>query len=82
MIAVHGPHRISAAFNLLTGSRVYLTAVVRDDGEVIRVPAGRLRQIVAEDEELSNLILSARSETAVGEGSMAVRLVHQRLATL
>jgi CRP-like cAMP-binding protein len=36
VIAVHGPHRFLGELNLLTGSRVYLTAVVRDRGEVIR----------------------------------------------
>ena len=45
--------------NLLTGSRLYLTAVVRDAGEVIQVPRNQLRRLVSEDEELSNLILRA-----------------------
>ena len=38
VIAVHGPHRFLGELNLLTGGRVYLTAVVRDAGEVIQVP--------------------------------------------
>jgi thioredoxin reductase (NADPH) len=59
VIAVQGPHRVLGELNLLTGSPVYLTAVVRDDGEVIQVPAARLREIVAGDEELSNVILGA-----------------------
>ena len=33
--------------------------VARDAGEVLQVPARRLRELVAEDEELSNLILRA-----------------------
>jgi thioredoxin reductase (NADPH) len=56
---VHGPHRFLGEINLLTGSPPYLTAVVRDPGEVLRVAARRLRELVAEDEELSNLILRA-----------------------
>jgi thioredoxin reductase (NADPH) len=59
VIAVHGPHRFLGELNLLTGSRAYLTAVVRDAGEVIQVQRDRLRRLVAEDEELSNLILRA-----------------------
>jgi thioredoxin reductase (NADPH) len=59
VIAVHGPHRFLGEINLLTGSPPYLTAVVRDAGEVLRVAARRLRELVAEDEELSNLILRA-----------------------
>jgi thioredoxin reductase (NADPH) len=45
--------------NLIAGSPAYLSAVVRDPGEVIQVPADRLRALLAEDEELSNLILRA-----------------------
>jgi thioredoxin reductase (NADPH) len=59
VIAVHGPHRFIGELNLLTGSPPVLTAVVRDAGEVIQMSAARLREIVAEDEELSNLILRA-----------------------
>lgn len=59
VIAVHGPHRFLGEINLIAGSPAYLTAVVRDAGEVIQVPAGRLRALLAEDEELSNLILRA-----------------------
>ena len=59
VIAIHGPHRFLGELNLLTGGRVYLSAVVRDAGEVIHVPLERLRELVAHDEELSNLILRA-----------------------
>jgi thioredoxin reductase (NADPH) len=59
VIAVHGAHGFIGELNLLTGSRIYLTAVVRDAGEVIKVPVGRLRELVAQDEELSNVILGA-----------------------
>jgi thioredoxin reductase (NADPH) len=59
VIAVHGLHRFLGELNLLTGGRVYLSAVVRDAGEVIQVPVANLRRLVAEDEELSNLILRA-----------------------
>ena len=59
IIAVHGRHRFLGEINLLTGSPPYLSAVVRDAGEVIQVPAGRLRELVGDDEELSNIILRA-----------------------
>src|SRR5438874_919902 len=59
VIAVHGPRRFLGELNLLTGSPPHLTAVVRDDGEVIQVPVARLREVVMEDEGLSNLILRA-----------------------
>src|SRR3954454_24112865 len=59
VVAVHGPGRFLGEVHLLTGEPPYLTAVVRDDGEVIQLSASRLRRLVAEDEELSNLVLRA-----------------------
>ncbi len=59
VIAVHGPHRFLGELNLLTGSGVYLTAVVRDAGEVIQVPVERLRRFLADNEDLGNVILAA-----------------------
>ncbi len=59
VIAVHGRHRFTGELNLLTGTGVYLTAVVREPGRVIQVAADDLRELVAENEELSNLILRA-----------------------
>jgi len=59
VIAIHGKHRFLGELNLLTGAPPLLTAVVRDAGEVIEVPVAKLRKLVGEDPELSNLILQA-----------------------
>jgi thioredoxin reductase (NADPH) len=59
VIAVHGPHRFLGELNMLTGSRLYLTAVVRDPGEVIQVPRRNLLRLVTEDDGFANLILQA-----------------------
>ncbi len=59
VIAIHGPYRFLGDLNLLTGARVYLTAVVRDPGEVIEVDVHRMRRLLANDEELGNIVLSA-----------------------
>ena len=59
VIAVHGRHRFLGELGMLTGQRLYLTGVVRDGGEVIQVPVEKLREIVAEDKALSDLILGA-----------------------
>src|SRR5215207_3734149 len=59
VIAVHGPHRFLGEISLLTGQRLYLSAVVRDAGELIQVPVEKLREIVAEDKGLSDVILGA-----------------------
>src|SRR3954469_7538401 len=59
VIAIHGRHRFTGELALLTGQRLYLTGVVRDPGQVIQVPVETLRQIVAEDKTLSDVILGA-----------------------
>jgi thioredoxin reductase (NADPH) len=59
VIAVHGQHRFLGELGLLAGQRLYLSGVVRDAGEVIQIPVERLREIVAEDKTLSDLILGA-----------------------
>ncbi len=59
VVVIHGPHCFLGELNLLTGSPATLSAVVRDAGEVIEVPAARLRKLVSEDQDLSNLILRA-----------------------
>ncbi len=80
IIAVHGPHRFLGEVNLLTGSPAYLSAVVRDAGEVIQVSAPRLRELVSEDEELSNIILRAFLErrTILIDIGAGVKLVGSR----
>jgi signal transduction histidine kinase/CRP-like cAMP-binding protein len=87
VIAVHGGHRFLGEVNLLTGSPPYLTAVVRDAGEVIRVPADRLREVLAHDDELSIVILRAfmaRREILIDIGAavMVTAAALRRLATL
>ncbi len=59
IIALHGRHRFTGEMSLLSGQRLYLTGVVRDPGELIQVPLERLREIVAEDKGLSDVILGA-----------------------
>jgi thioredoxin reductase (NADPH) len=82
VIAVHGARRFTGELNLLTGTGVYLTAVVREPGRVIQVPAERLRELVAEDEELSNLLMRAylqRREILIGK-DVGLRLIGSRFS--
>jgi thioredoxin reductase (NADPH) len=80
VIAVHGPHRFLGELNLLTGARVFVTAVVRDPGEVIQVSLPALLAGVAEDEELSNIILGAylARRSILIEAEAGVRVVGSR----
>jgi thioredoxin reductase (NADPH) len=80
VIVVHGPHSFLGELNLLTGSRIYLTAVVREAGEVIQVPVAELLELVGQDAELSNLILGAflARRSLLIEAGTGVKLVGSR----
>jgi thioredoxin reductase (NADPH) len=80
VVAVHGRHRFLGELNLLTGGRPYLTAVVRDAGEVIQVPAASVRTLVAEDEEISSIVLGAylARRTILIEAEAGVKVLGSR----
>jgi thioredoxin reductase (NADPH) len=59
VIAVHGPHRFLGELNLLTGGRLYLTAVVRDPGEVVRIPVSKFLRFLRDNEDLANVVFGA-----------------------
>ena len=80
VLAVQGPHRFLGEINLLTGSPPYLSAVVRDAGEVVQVSVDALRSLVSTNEELSNTVLRAflaRREILINIGA-GVKLVGSR----
>jgi thioredoxin reductase (NADPH) len=59
LIGVHGPGRFLGELNLITGEAVFLTATVVEAGSVLVVPVDRIREIVAGDPVLGDLILRA-----------------------
>jgi thioredoxin reductase (NADPH) len=82
MVAVHGPGRFLGELNLLTGGPSFLTAIALEAGEVLVVPAARLRQLVAEDSELGDLVLRAylaRRNILIGLGA-GVRIIGSRFS--
>ncbi|MGF1473123.1 MAG: FAD-dependent oxidoreductase [Rubrobacteraceae bacterium] len=58
-IAAHGAGRFLGELNMLTGQAVYLSAVVRGRGEVLAISPEKLREVVAEEPTLSDIILKA-----------------------
>ncbi len=58
-IATHGAGRFLGEMNMLTGQAVYLSAVVRKEGEVLAIPPEGLREVVTEEPALSDIILKA-----------------------
>jgi thioredoxin reductase (NADPH) len=51
--------RFLGELNMLTGQAMYLTAVVREGGEVLAITRDRLKEIVTEEPNLSDVILKA-----------------------
>jgi thioredoxin reductase (NADPH) len=51
--------RFLGELNMLTGQAMYLTAVVSEAGEVLAVPRERLKEVVTEEPNLSDVILKA-----------------------
>jgi thioredoxin reductase (NADPH) len=56
-LAAGGPGEFIAELNLLTGERLFTTAVVAEPGSVLRVPLDRLQGLIARDQALGTLIL-------------------------
>lgn len=80
VLGVHGRGRFLGELNLLTGQRVFTTAVVAAAGEVVQVPVRALRDLVAKDSSLGDLILRAyltRRWLLIGLGT-GLRIVGSR----
>jgi thioredoxin reductase (NADPH) len=56
-ITTYGPLEFLGEMSLLTGQRVYLTAVSRAPGRVLRIPVAQLRTIMDQEASLSELFL-------------------------
>src|SRR5580700_3412439 len=56
-LATLGPGRFVAELGILTGERVFATAVVTEPGSVLVVPTDRLQEVIAQDQGLSDLIV-------------------------
>jgi CRP-like cAMP-binding protein len=81
-IAVHGRHRFLGELGLLTGEASYFTAVAADAGEVLAVPVERLRELVARDPGLEDLILRALPRPPLHPARALSRPADRRIAVL
>jgi thioredoxin reductase (NADPH) len=59
LIAVHGPKRFLGDLSLLTGQRLYLTAVAQEPTEILAVPIDNLKEAATEDPGLGDCVLRA-----------------------
>src|ERR671916_533944 len=58
-IGVFLPARFLGELNMLTGQAMYLSAMVSKEGEVLTIPRERLKEVVTEEPNLSDVILKA-----------------------
>ncbi|MEA2187951.1 MAG: thioredoxin reductase [Solirubrobacteraceae bacterium] len=82
IVAVHGAGRFVGELGLLTGQPVFLSAVAREAGAVVCVPTDCLRDLVANDSTLGDLILRAlllRRSILVGLGT-GFRIIGSRFS--
>jgi thioredoxin reductase (NADPH) len=56
-LAILGPGRHVAELSILTGERVFATAVITEPGSVLLVPAHRLQEVMAAHQQLSEVIV-------------------------
>src|ERR1700722_7996519 len=54
-LATFAQGRFLAEMNILTGERLFATAVVSEPGSILVVPADRLHEVIARDQELADL---------------------------
>jgi thioredoxin reductase (NADPH) len=67
--------------NMLTGQARYVSVVVRERGEVLAIPSERLKEVVTEEFNLSDIILKAllaRRSWEMRNGGTGLRLVGSR----
>ena len=59
VLGLRRPREFLGELNLLTGERLYLTAIVQEPGEVVAVPAPALQALIGSHSRLSDLIVRA-----------------------
>ena len=79
----HGPGRFLGELNMLSGLRVFVSARVTKSGEVIAVPRDRLRQLMATQPRLSDIILAAfiaRRSLLLESAAPAIRVIGSKFS--
>jgi thioredoxin reductase (NADPH) len=72
VIAIHGRGHFLGDIGLLTAQAAFFNAVVAEPGEVLTVPVDRLRDVVARDPDLGDLVVRAflaRRSLLIGHGA-------------
>jgi thioredoxin reductase (NADPH) len=80
VLVTGGPAEFVAELSLLTGERLFTTAVVAEPGSVLVVALARLQALISRDEELGSLILRAALARRqwLAESGTGLRIVGSR----
>jgi thioredoxin reductase (NADPH) len=81
VVTSHGAGRFLGELNMLTGSRVFLSARMAEPGEVLAVPVEQLRMVIATQPNLSDKILTtfmSRRADLRREAASATRVIGSR----
>jgi thioredoxin reductase (NADPH) len=85
LIAEWGAGQFLGELSLLTGQTAIVTTIVKTPGVVYRVPSEKFRRLMAEDAELSDLILrvflSRRENLRQGEGAKTLEILGSELSS-
>jgi len=74
----HGTGGFLGEMNLLTGQTVYLTAIVTEPMRYVKVERHRLREVIADDETLADILIGAfiaRREVLQGVDGVGIEIV-------
>jgi thioredoxin reductase (NADPH) len=83
VVAHHGPGRFLGELNMLSGLCVFVSARVTRSGEVIAVSRDRLRQLMATNARLGDMILAAfiaRRSVLLEGAAPAIRVIGSRFS--
>jgi thioredoxin reductase (NADPH) len=84
VVATHLAGRFLGELNMLTGQSAYLTARVSESGRILRIAPDGFRRLMAEDAELSDLILKAflarRKVLQSGAGARSIEILGSALS--
>ena len=83
VITTHRAGQFLGELNLLTGVRAFVSARVAEPGEVLAVPAGLLRRVIATEPELGDKILAAfmaRRAALLAGAAVFIRVVGSRFS--
>jgi thioredoxin reductase (NADPH) len=75
-----GPGEFVAELNILTGERLFTTAVVKEPGSILVVPVARLQEVLGRDQTLGDLVVQTvfRRRQWLAEERAGMRIVGSR----